>query len=99
MRGWQIRSAETSPLRTVVTDDSGQFDATSLAVGAYEVTASKAGFRTSVRVAITLVIGQQAEISLTLQVGDVQQTVEVPANLALVVFRQTMSPASLANAK
>lgn len=81
----RIRSIETDLLRTVATDDSGQFEATSLAVGAYEVTASKTGFRTSARVAITLVIGQQAEIPLALQVGDVQQTVEVPANLGLVV--------------
>lgn len=81
----RIRSAETGLLRTVVTDDSGRFEVTSLAVGRYEVTASKTGFRISATVATDLVIGQQGEISLTLQVGDVRQTVEVPANIGLVV--------------
>jgi hypothetical protein len=79
-----IRNLETGAERSLVTDESGRFSAPALAVGRYEIAASKTGFRTDRRPAITLVVGQREEVNLQLQVGDVHQTVEVPADLGLV---------------
>jgi len=79
-----IKSTETGVQRSVVTDDAGRFDAPSLAVGHYEITAAKTGFRTSESTGIALVVGQRAEVSLVLQVGDVHQVVEVAGDVGLV---------------
>ncbi|MGB9446013.1 MAG: carboxypeptidase-like regulatory domain-containing protein [Candidatus Acidiferrum sp.] len=73
----QIENIETGSLRDLETDSAGRFAAPSLAVGTYEITADKPGFRTNHRSGIVLVVGQHQELDLTLQVGDVHQTVEV----------------------
>ena len=80
-----IKNLETGTQRDVQTDSEGRYHAPSLAVGRYELTADKTGFRTEHRTGITLVVGQQAEIDLTLQVGNVHQTVEVSSEPAVVV--------------
>src|SRR5271170_6949992 len=74
-----ITNLETGTQRSLVTDDSGRFNAPALPVGSYEIAASKTGFRTDRRTSITLVVGQREEVNLKLQIGDVRQTVEVPA--------------------
>ena len=80
-----IKNLETGTQRAVETDSDGRYHAPSLAVGHYELTADKTGFRTEHRTGITLVVGQQAEVDLTLQVGNVHQTVEVSSEPAIVV--------------
>src|SRR5277367_4464507 len=74
-----ITNLETGTERSLVTDDSGRFNAPALPVGRYEIVASKTGFRTDRRSSINLVVGQREEVNLKLQVGDVHQIVEVPA--------------------
>jgi hypothetical protein len=74
-----ITNLETGTERSLVTDDSGRFNAPALPVGRYEISASKTGFRTDRRTSIALVVGQREEVNLELQVGDVHQIVEVPA--------------------
>lgn len=80
-----IHNLETAADRSIVTDEEGRFNAASLAVGRYEVTASKPGFRTSANTSVALAVGEHAEITLTLQVGDVHQTIEVPVDAGIVV--------------
>ena len=58
---------------------SGRYNASALPVGHYEIAASKAGFQTDRRSSLNLVVGQREEVDFKLQVGDVHQTVEVPA--------------------
>jgi hypothetical protein len=72
-----VKNTETGETRTIVTDQTGKFDASALPVGHYEVTATKAGFRKNATTGVTLVVGQREEITLALEVGDVNQTVEV----------------------
>ncbi len=81
----RITSKETGVERTILTDDAGRFEAPSLPVGHYTITASKVGFRTSENTEISLVVGQRLELSLILEVGDVRQSIEVPANMGLVM--------------
>ena len=75
----KIRNVETGSERNLATDEAGRFNAPSLSVGRYDVTAAKEGFHTDTRTSIALAVGQREEIDFTLQVGDVHQTVEVPA--------------------
>src|ERR1700681_2731686 len=73
----KVKNAEIGAVRAVVTDNAGRYDAPSLAVGKYEVSAEQAGFRTEVKTGITLAIGQRAEVNLMLAVGGVQQSISV----------------------
>lgn len=73
----QVKNLETGSVRGVQTDEDGRFHAPSLPVGSYEVSAEKPGFRSERRTGIVLVVGRHEELDLTLQVGDVHQTIEV----------------------
>lgn len=75
-----IKNTGTGLERELETDSAGRFHAPSLAVGSYELTAEKPGFRSERRSGVVLVVGQHEEVDLTLQVGDIKQTVEVNAN-------------------
>jgi hypothetical protein len=72
-----IKNTETGETRTLTTDQAGKFDAAALPVGHYEIRATKSGFRANATTGVALVVGQREEVPLTLQVGDVHQTVEV----------------------
>ncbi len=72
-----VKNVETGTVRAVVTDLTGRYDAPLLPVGSYEVTATKTGFEAESKSGITLVIGQRAEIDITLPVGEVQQDIQV----------------------
>ena len=82
-----IRSVETGASRTLTTDDAGRYAAPSIAVGAYQITASKEGFAAQVKTGIDLVVGQSATVNFRLVVGELRQTVTVeespaPVNLS-----------------
>ena len=79
-----VKSLETGAARTLTTNDSGNYRALALPVGRYEVSAEKAGFKTAVRAGINLVVGQEAVVNLSLDVGEVQQAVTVTAEAAIV---------------
>lgn len=79
-----IKNTETGETRTVLSDETGKFNAPALPVGHYEITATKTGFRTNATTGVTLVVGQREEVTLALQVGDVHQTVEVHGQSAAV---------------
>ncbi|HZV59642.1 MAG TPA: TonB-dependent receptor, partial [Candidatus Eremiobacteraceae bacterium] len=75
----RIKNLETGAERNQVTDEAGRYEASSLAVGRYEVRVEKSGFRSEVKTGISLVLGQRETVDLVLQVGDVRQTVQVEA--------------------
>ncbi len=72
-----IKNTETGETRTVASDATGKFDAPALPAGHYQITAAQTGFQSNSTNGVTLVVGQREEVSLTLQVGNVKQTVEV----------------------
>jgi hypothetical protein len=72
-----VKNLETGSQRSVAADEAGRYDAESLAVGQYEVRAEAAGFRPEIKTGIALVVGQHADVNLTLQVGQVQEAVVV----------------------
>src|SRR6516225_4899165 len=75
-----IDSIETGTQRELHTDDTGRFSALALAVGQYDLTVEKAGFRSEYKTGLVLAVGQQEELDLTLKVGDIHQVVEVSAD-------------------
>jgi hypothetical protein len=79
-----VRNVETGITRTVETGPAGRYLVTNLAPGSYAVEAQLTGFQTEVRQGITLTIGREAVIDLTLSVGQVQEQVVVTAEAPLV---------------
>ncbi|HEV7967689.1 MAG TPA: carboxypeptidase-like regulatory domain-containing protein [Candidatus Acidoferrales bacterium] len=73
----KVKNVEIGTVRAIVTDNAGRYDAPSLAVGKYEVSAEQAGFRTEIKTGITVTVGQRAEVNLMLAVGGVQQSISV----------------------
>src|ERR1700681_3187981 len=78
------KNTETGAVRTTATDDAGRYQIVSLAIGRYEVSASKSGFRDAIRTGIRLVVGQEANVDLTLQVSGVTAEVRVSEDAPLV---------------
>src|SRR5579859_2325637 len=78
------RNLETAAVRNTTTDAAGRYQLLGLAVGAYEVTVAKDGFRTTVRRGIHLVVGQHASLDFSLQVGAVQEQITVTAEVSPV---------------
>lgn len=66
------------------TDETGSYNAPFLVPGTYSVTVEKPGFKKSVRSGIVLQVDQRARIEVTLDVGQVTETVSVVAAAPLV---------------
>ena len=79
-----VRNVDTGVTRNTTTGSKGDYNVSSIAVGNYEVRAEKEGFQTEVRSGITLAVGQQAVVNLTLQVGETRQEVTVSGEAPLV---------------
>jgi hypothetical protein len=80
-----VKSVETGSQRVITVDDEGRYDVESLGSGQYEVRVEATGFRPEVRTGITLVVGQHAEVNLTLRVGEVQEAVVVQGEIPPVL--------------
>ena len=79
-----VKSLETGATRVVTADQSGNYRALSLPLGAQEVTAEKSGFKEAIRTGIDLVVGQNAVVNFRLEVGELPQQVTVTENVSLV---------------
>ncbi len=78
------RNASTGALTTVTSDQSGSYVFPSLIPGLYTLSIKKLGFETRVITGLTLQVAQKATVNLTLNVGQVNQTITVEATAPLV---------------
>ena len=78
------RNTETGITRTAQTNQAGRYQLLELAVGRYEIRASKTGFAEAMRTGISLAVGQDAVADLTLRVGEVRQQVTVTEDVPIV---------------
>ena len=77
---------ETGASRATVTDEAGRYSVPALAVGEYEVHATKQNFQERVRSGIHLAVGQQASVDISLQLGQVSDQVKVIADAPVVTI-------------
>src|SRR5438874_5595745 len=82
-------NVETGLQRTAITDEEGRFLLSELPPGPYELNVSLTGFETLVRKGLTLTVGQQANLSLTMKVGSVDQQVVVTGDAPIVETTQS----------
>ncbi len=71
------RGAGTGIVRTATTDAEGTYKFVSLPPGDYEITAEAANFKKSVLSGIKLTVGQTAELTIKLEVGEASAVVNV----------------------
>ena len=79
-----VKHTETGQTRTAISSETGDYNVPLLPVGAYEITTTMPGFKQQVRSGIDLVVGQQAVINLTLEVGAAAEQVTVTEEAPLV---------------
>jgi hypothetical protein len=72
-----IRNVATDITRATTTSASGFYSVPNLLPGTYDVKASAQGFSTHLSTGITLTVGAQQVLDITLQVGQISQTVQV----------------------
>ena len=70
-------NAGTGAVLSTSSDEGGRFRLPDMAVGTYDIQASKDGFSTVARNGVTLTVGGQIVVDFTLAVGQQQQTVTV----------------------
>src|SRR5437016_6321139 len=79
-----VRHTESGLTRSLVSGERGAYTVPLLPVGAYELPTIMQGFKQVVRSGINLVVGQEAVIDLTLEVGAAAETVTVSEEAPLV---------------
>ncbi len=72
-----IKNLDTGLTRAVTTSEDGSYSAPELPIGNYSVTVEKAGFKSGVVTGIKVEVSSERRVDVTLQPGQVTQTVEV----------------------
>src|SRR5215471_3088037 len=80
---------ETGINRTTISNETGTFVLPNLSTGPYRLEAALAGFRTYIQSNLVLQVNANPAINITLEVGQVAESVEVQANAAQVETRST----------
>ncbi|HEU0120136.1 MAG TPA: TonB-dependent receptor [Bryobacteraceae bacterium] len=80
----RARNEATGDIRQVNTGTDGLYVFSQLPPGNYEVSVEHSGFRKSVQTGATLRVNQTLELNFAMQIGEVNQTVEVAAAVTLL---------------
>jgi len=79
-----VTNTETNTAMTLMTNDTGYYEANLLISGNYRLTVEKAGFRKLIRSGVDVPISARVEINLSLQLGEVADSVSVTEEAPLV---------------
>ena len=79
-----VTNEATNTSLRVSTDDAGAFTAVNLIPGSYTVSASLKGFKSVTFRNFVLQVGQSARLDMTMELGSVEQTVEVTGAIPLL---------------
>ena len=86
-----VKNMDTGFSRSVRTDAEGNYVATYLPIGRYQLTVEAPGFKRFVRENIVLSVNDRVALNVTLQLGEIQETVTVTAEEVLVQQSPTIS--------
>ena len=79
-----IKNDTSGVSQEVATDGEGRYQATALGAGTYTITATLTGFKTASAKSISVAPGQPVTIPLTLEIGQLEETVIVRSSSELV---------------
>jgi hypothetical protein len=80
-----VRNAATNTSKATTTNEDGAYLIVSLTPGDYEVTVEAANFKKAVLPAVTLTVGQRADLDIALEVGAVSEVVTITGASAELV--------------
>ena len=83
-----IKNDSSGASQEVTTDAEGRYQATALGAGVYTVTATLSGFKTATAKGIRVAPGQPVTIPLTLEIGQLEETVVVTSSSELINTRE-----------
>lgn len=83
----RILQVETGQARSVVSNERGDYVATQLPIGGYTVSAERQGFKKFVQTGIRVQVDENRQVPITLQIGDVAESVTVQAESVQVETR------------
>jgi len=84
-----VKNNATGVSTTTLTNPTGTFSVPSLDAGTYTVTVSLQGFKTAVVKDLVLIVGNPANVKVTLEVGNLSETVEVRGGSELIQTQAT----------
>jgi len=73
----RVTNVDTGVSQTVTTNASGFYNAPLLNPGSYQVSIEMTGYKAMIRSGLTLSVGQQLQVNVSLEVGSVSERVEV----------------------
>jgi hypothetical protein len=79
-----VTNESTNTGSSATTDSSGAYTAVNLIPGSYRINASRQGFRPMVFRNFVLQVGQSARLDITMEIGAVEQAVEVTGTIPLL---------------
>jgi len=79
----RIRNTETNATRTVATDEQGNYQAPRFRLDV-RITCEAKGFRSAIARGITLAVDQRARVDIQLEVGALEQSIEVSSRPPLI---------------
>ena len=79
-----IKSVGTGASRTVVTDAQGRYRESQLAIGGYEISAELQGFQTQIRKGLSLTVGSELVVNISMTVGSVSEQITVTTAAPIV---------------
>src|SRR6185369_7920639 len=79
-----VTNTSTNAKSEVVTNAEGDFTVSLLLPGSYSITVAAAGFKGLEQIGIRVQVQQQARINVVLQVGALNESVQVTADAAVV---------------
>jgi len=80
-----ITNAATNLVRNATTDEDGFYTATNLPVGTYTILVARDGFKRAEQRGVALVADARLTVDMTLEVGQVSETVQVTTDVGEVV--------------
>jgi carboxypeptidase family protein len=82
-----VTQTDTSLTRTAITNETGSYTLTNLPIGPYRLEAALQGFRTYVQTGLVLEVNSNPTLNVTLQLGQIAETITVQGSAALVETR------------
>jgi hypothetical protein len=92
-----VKDVQRGVARTLTTGDSGEYNAPNLLPGTYAVRAEAKGFKAVERENILLEVGKEVRVDLSLQPGEVSQTITITEALPLVETTNATLGGTLSN--
>jgi Carboxypeptidase regulatory-like domain len=92
-----VLDVERGVSRTLTTGDSGEYNAPNLLPGTYSVRVEAKGFKVVERQKILLEVGKELRVDLSLQPGEIAQTITITESLPLVETANATLGGTLSN--